>query len=76
LHYLDDEKTIREKVRALMEAHSDAKSAALITRKRGVSMRNLEAAIDWLTHIVSTQIQKYQVDETRPEDVVSVKFYY
>jgi len=76
LHYLDDEKTIREKVRALMEAHSDAKSAALITRKRGVSMRNLEAAIDWLTHIVSTQIQKYQVDETHPEDVVSVKFYY
>jgi len=76
LHYLDDEKTIREKVRALMEAHSDAKSAALITRKRGVSMRNLEAAIDWLTHIVSSQIQKYQVDEHHPEDVVSVKFYY
>ena len=76
LHYLDDEKTIREKVRALMEAHSDARSAAIINRKRGVSMRNLEAAIDWLTHIVSSQIQKYQVDETHPEDVVSVKFYY
>jgi len=76
LHYLDDEQTIREKVRALMEAHSDAKSAALITRKRGVSMKNLEAAIDWLTHIVATQIQKYQVDEHHPEDIVSVKFYY
>jgi len=41
-----------------------------------VSMRNLEAAIDWLTHIVSTQIQKYQVDEHNPEGIVSVKFYY
>jgi len=76
LHYLDDENTIREKVRALMEAHSDAKSAALITRKRGVSMRDLNAAIDWLTNIVASQIQKYQVDEHNPEGIVSVKFYY
>jgi len=76
LHHSDDEKTIREKVRALMEANSDAKSAAVITRKRGVSMKNLEAAIDWLTNIVSSQIQKYQVDEHNPEGIVSVKFYY
>ena len=76
INYLDDERTIRRKVRALMEAHSDAKSAALVTRKRGVSMRDLDAAIDWLTHIVSSQIQKYQVDEHHPEDVISIKFYY
>jgi len=76
LHYLDDEKTIRAKVRALMEAHSGAKSAALITRKRGVSMRDLNAAIDWLTNLVASQIQKYQVDETHVEDMISVKFYY
>ena len=76
LHYLDDEQTIRGKVRALMEAHSDAKSAALITRKRGVSMRDLNAAIDWLTNIVASQIQKYQVDEYNHKGIVSVKFYY
>jgi len=76
LHYRDDEKTIRAKVRALMEAHRGAKSAALITRKRGVSMRDLNAAIDWLTNLVVSQVQKYQVDETHMEDVISVKFYY
>ena len=59
-----------------MEAHSDAKSAALVTRKRGVSMKNLEAAVDWLTNIVASQIQKYQVDEHNQEGIVSVKFYY
>jgi len=76
LHYLDDEKTIREKVRALMLAHRGAKSAALVHRKRGVSMRDLEAAIDWLTEVVEAQIQKYQVGEHNPSGTISVKFYY
>ena len=76
INYLDDEKTIRAKVKALMEAHRGAKSAALVTRKRGVSMRDLNAAIDWLTGIVSDQIQKYQVGEHNPTGTISVKFYY
>jgi len=76
IHYLDDERTIEEKVRALMEAYSDAKSAALVNRKRGVSMRDLDAAIAWLTGIVSDQIQKYQVGEHNPTGTISVKFYY
>jgi len=57
-------------------AHRDAKSAALIHRKRGVSMRNLEEAIAWLTHVVTSQIQKYEVDEENPTSTISVKFYY
>jgi len=76
IHYLDDESAIERKVRALMVAHRDAKSAALIHRKRGVSMRNLEEAIAWLTHVVTSQIQKYEVDEENPTSTISVKFYY
>jgi len=76
IHYTDGDKEIQRKVRALLEANPGARSASILTQHRGVSLKNIDAAAQWLTTLIMGTIQRYIVDKDNPDGTISIQFNY